>query len=79
VLAIAFLNRVIQAVAVGWGLLRDPRALRLCWLYPLRDFQGFVVWAASYLSREFFWRGELYRFTAGGKIIAQDRKMTIAR
>ena len=72
-LAIAFLNRVIQSVAVGWGLLRDPRGLRLCWLYPLRDFQGFVVWAASYLSRNFYWRGEMYRFTAGGKIIAQDR------
>ena len=72
-LAIAFLNRVVQAVAVGWGLLRDPRALRLCWLYPLRDFQGFVVWAASYLSRDFYWRGETYRFTAGGKIVARDR------
>jgi ceramide glucosyltransferase len=72
-LAIAFLNRMIQSVAVGWGLLRDPRALRLCWLYPLRDFQGFVVWAASYLSRDFYWRGEMYRFIAGGKIVARDR------
>jgi ceramide glucosyltransferase len=78
-IVIAFLNRVIQSVAVGWGLLRDPRALRLCWLYPLRDFQGFAVWAASYLSRNFFWRGEMYRFTAGGKIIAQDRKVTTDR
>jgi ceramide glucosyltransferase len=72
-LTIAFLNRVIQSVVVGWGLLRDLRALRLCWLYPLRDFQGFVVWAASYLSRDFYWRGEMYRFTAGGKITARDR------
>jgi ceramide glucosyltransferase len=72
-LAIAFCNRMIQSVAVGWGLLRDPRALRLSWLYPLRDFQGFVVWAASYLSRDFYWRGEMYRFTAGGKIVARDR------
>src|SRR5260370_37805138 len=68
-LTIAFLNRMIQSVAVGWGLLRDRRALRLCWLYPLRDFQGFVVWAASYFSREFYWRGETYRFIAGGEII----------
>jgi ceramide glucosyltransferase len=77
-LAIAFLNRVIQSVAVGWGLLQDPRALRLCWLYPLRDFQGFVVWAGSYLSRNFYWRGETYRFTAGGKIIPQDRNAATA-
>jgi len=73
-LAIAFLNRMIQSIVVGWGLLQDPRALRFCWLYPLRDFQGFVVWAASFLSRDFYWRGETYRFTSGGRIIAQDRE-----
>jgi hypothetical protein len=72
--AAAFLNRVIQAVAVGWGLLKDRRALRLCWLYPLRDLQGFLVWAASFTSHNFYWRGEIYRFTDDGKIIAQSRK-----
>jgi ceramide glucosyltransferase len=72
--AAAFLNRVIQAVAVGWGLLKDPRALRLCWLYPLRDLQGFLVWAASFASHNFFWRGETYRFTEDGRIIAQSRQ-----
>ncbi|PYV79232.1 MAG: glycosyl transferase family 2 [Acidobacteria bacterium] len=71
--AATFLNRVIQALAVGWGLLRDPRALRLCWIYPLRDLQGFLVWMASYLSHDFYWRGERYRFTDQGKIIAQSR------
>jgi ceramide glucosyltransferase len=69
----AFLNRVIQSVVVGWWLLRDPRALRLCWLYPLRDLQGFAVWVGSFLSRDFYWRGEMYRFTDAGKIIARDR------
>src|SRR5712692_9217310 len=73
-LATAFVNRVIQSVVVGWGHLKDPRALRLCWLYPLRDLQGFVVWVASFLSHNFYWRGEIYRFTDDGKIIAQDRK-----
>jgi ceramide glucosyltransferase len=77
-LAIAFLNRVIQSVAVGWGLLRDARALSLCWLYPLRDFQGFAVWAASFLSRDFYWRGETYRFMSGGRIIARDRESATA-
>ena len=72
--AAAFLNRVIQAVAVGWGLLKDPRALRLCWLYPLRDLQGFLVWTASFASHNFYWRGETYRFTDDGRIIAQSRK-----
>jgi ceramide glucosyltransferase len=60
-------------VAVGWGLLKDPRALRLCWLYPLRDLQGFLIWAASFASHNFYWRGEIYRFTDDGRIIAQSR------
>ncbi len=69
----AFLNRVVQSVVVGWGVLKDPRALRLCWLYPLRDLQGFAVWVASFLSHNFYWRGERYRFTHEGKIVARDR------
>ena len=72
--AAAYLNRVIQCVGVGWGLLKDPRALRRCWLYPIRDLQGFLVWAASYVSHNFYWRGEIYRFTKDGRIIAQSRK-----
>lgn len=73
-LAVAFFNRVIQAIAVGWGLLKDPRALRLCWLYPVRDLQGFFVWSASFMSHNFYWRGEIYRFTDEGRIVAQSRK-----
>jgi ceramide glucosyltransferase len=72
--AAGYLNRVIQSLAVGWGLLKDPRAVSLCWLYPLRDLQGFCIWVGSYLSHNFYWRGERYTFTAGGKIVARDRK-----
>jgi len=75
--AAGFLNRLIQAVAVGWGLLKDPRALRLCWLYPLRDLQGFFVWAASFASHNFYWRGEIYRFTDDGRIVAQSRERQV--
>ena len=75
-LAAAFFNRIIQSVGVGSWLLRDPRALRLCWLYPLRDLQGFAVWVASFLSHTFYWRGETYRFTSEGRIIAQDRAVS---
>ena len=77
-LAIAIFNRLVQSVVVGGWLLRDPRALRLCWLYPLRDLQGFVVWVASFLSHDFYWRGETYRFTDDGRITAQDRKSEAA-
>jgi ceramide glucosyltransferase len=69
----SILNRMIQSLAIGWSVARDPRALRLCWLYPLRDLLGFITWAASYTSRSFFWRGETYQFTPGGKIVPQQR------
>jgi ceramide glucosyltransferase len=69
----AFLNRAIQSIIVGWWLMRDKRALKFCWLYPLRDLQGFGVWVASFLSHKFYWRGETYRFTNEGKIVAESR------
>jgi len=72
-LAAAIVNRVLQSIVVGWAVIGDPRSLRYCWLYPLRDLFGFVTWVGSYTSRNFFWRGEMYRFTAGGKIVPQHR------
>ncbi len=71
--AAAFLNRVVQSIAVGWGIIGDRRALYLSWLYPIRDLLGFFTWMASFGSRTFFWRGETYRFSKGGRIIPQSR------
>ena len=73
-LAAAYANRVVQSIAVGWGLIGDRRALYLSWLYPVRDFLGFLTWAGSFGSRNFFWRGETYRFSKGGRIIPQSRQ-----
>ena len=67
--AAAYLNRVIQALAIGWGVVRDPRSLRYAWLYPLRDLTGFALWVASYASAEMIWRGERYRLQPGGKMV----------
>jgi ceramide glucosyltransferase len=72
-LAAAYLNRVIQSVSVGWGIIRDTRALQYAWLYPLRDLMGFLFWARSFGSSHFSWRGEIYQFGEGGKIIPQHR------
>ncbi len=72
-LALACLNRMIQSIAVGWAVARDPRAVRLCWLYPVRDLFGFVAWVLSYTSRNFYWRGENYRFGKGGRIAPLER------
>src|SRR5258707_1253473 len=33
--ALASSNRTIQSIVVGWTVARDPRAVRVCWLYPL--------------------------------------------
>jgi ceramide glucosyltransferase len=71
-----YLNRVVQAVAIGWYVVGDTRALAGALIYPLRDLLGFAVWIASYLGGDgFTWRGETYRFTNGGKIVAATREM----
>jgi ceramide glucosyltransferase len=70
----AVLNRIIQSVAVGWGITGDPRSASLCCLYPLRDLAGFFVWVGSYTSRRFYWRGETYAFGKGGRIAAEQRR-----
>jgi ceramide glucosyltransferase len=73
-LAWSLLNRIVQSLAVGYGVIGDRRALRFCWLYPLRDLLGFIFWLASYCGGSTFpWRGELYRFTPGGRIVSVNR------
>jgi ceramide glucosyltransferase len=73
-LAVALLNRIVQALVVGWGSVRDRRSLDFCWLYPARDLLGFLLWCASFLDREIVWRGDRYRLTGGGKMIPRSRQ-----
>jgi ceramide glucosyltransferase len=78
--AAAYLNRVVMAVVAGWGVVRDPQALRLAWLYPLRALMGFVFWCASYTSREIEWRGDWYRLEQGGRmVLVKPSAATVAR
>jgi ceramide glucosyltransferase len=75
-LAWGYLNRVLQCYTVGWKVVGDPRAVRYALVYPIRDLLGFIIWAASYLGGDTFnWRGELYRFTPGGRIVAASRDL----
>lgn len=70
-----YLNRVVQSLVIGWSVIGDRRALTGALIYPLRDLLGFIVWVSSYLGGDtFLWRGELYRFTPGGRIIPATRK-----
>jgi ceramide glucosyltransferase len=66
----SLLNRVLQCVTVGWSVVRDRRALALCWLYPARDLFGFMLWVLSFTGGHFDWRGEKYQFQKGGRIIS---------
>jgi ceramide glucosyltransferase len=73
-LAWSLFNRIVQSVVVGYRVVGDRQALGYCWLYPVRDLLGFIVWLASYCGGSAFrWRGELYRFTPGGRIVSVKR------
>jgi ceramide glucosyltransferase len=65
----AILNRMVQAVAIGWRVIGDRESLKLCWLYPCRDLMGFVVWCASFAGSDITWRNHRYRLVRGGKMI----------
>ncbi|HWR35246.1 MAG TPA: bacteriohopanetetrol glucosamine biosynthesis glycosyltransferase HpnI [Clostridia bacterium] len=76
----SYLNRVIQAMAVGSGVIGDKRARLGSLVYPLRDFLGFFLWAGSYIGgSRFVWRGESYRFTNGGRIVPERKSAEAAR
>lgn len=69
-LAWGVLNRWLQALVVGRGVVRDPELWRYAWYYPLRDLLGFCFWLASFTGRNIVWRGELYRLGPGGRVVS---------
>lgn len=73
-MSLAILNRIVQALVVGWGVVRDRRSLWFSWLYPARDLLGFVLWCASFLGAGIVWRGERYRLTAGGRMVRESSR-----
>jgi len=76
---LAWLNRMLLALLVGWGIMADRRALWLCWLYPIHDLMAFGVWAASFSGKTFLWRGEVYQFGDEGRITAEQRPIALLR
>jgi ceramide glucosyltransferase len=67
-LGAAVLNRMLESWLVGWGVVRDPVALKAFWLFPIRDLLGFIVWAASYTGARAVWRDSRYELQ-GDKIV----------
>jgi ceramide glucosyltransferase len=66
----ALLSRLAISVPVGRLVVRDPSWLASLVLYPIRDFMGFLFWAASYTSSRIHWRGRIYQLLPGGKMRA---------
>jgi ceramide glucosyltransferase len=67
----ALLNRIIESWVVGWGVVRDPIALKQIWMFPLRDLLGFIVWVASYTGATTAWRDSRYELR-GDKIVLRE-------
>jgi ceramide glucosyltransferase len=74
-LGAAVLNRILESWLVGWGVVRDPVALKEFWLCPARDLLGFVVWAASYTGARAVWRDSRYELQ-GDKIVLRKNTGT---
>lgn len=73
----SLVNRVIEAVAIGWGITHDRECLTKPWLYPVRDFAGFAVWVASYTVRRMKWRSGRFELIADGRVQMRDRNGNI--
>jgi ceramide glucosyltransferase len=77
-LAAALLNRILESWLVGWGIVRDPVALKKFWLYPIRDLLGFVVWVASYTGAKAVWRDSRYELQGDKIVLRKDRESSPA-
>ena len=64
-LSVALLVRMLVALNIGVGFLRDGQVLRDLLLLPVRDVLGLVFWAWSYASDTVVWRGERFRLRRG--------------
>jgi ceramide glucosyltransferase len=65
-LAVTVVSRMLQSILVGGFVVRDPQAIRLCFLYPVRDLMGFFLWVSSYFSSNIRWHGRIFRLLPGG-------------
>jgi ceramide glucosyltransferase len=73
VLGWSVLNRMIEALVVGWGITRDRECLTRPWIYAVRDLLGFTVWTASYVSRKITWRDGRFELIGDGRVRMRDR------
>ena len=68
----AILNRLIEAFAVGWIVLRDKPLLRKLWLYPTRDLLGFIVWCVSFSGTKIAWRSSKFELQGERMVLRKN-------
>jgi ceramide glucosyltransferase len=71
-LAWAVVNRMVEAYAVGWMVLRDRPLLRNIWLYPTRDLLGFIVWCMSFGGTKIAWRSSRFELQGERMVLRKD-------
>jgi ceramide glucosyltransferase len=64
-------NRWVQAGAVLTAV-GDAGWVGNTLIYPLRDFLGSILWAASYGGENFYYRGTVYKLKPGGRVEAPE-------
>ena len=78
VLGASILNRTLESWLAGWGVVRDPVALKQFWLWPIRDLLGFIVWAASYTRMRAVWRDSRYELRRDKIVLRRNEQSPIA-
>ncbi|MGA8501728.1 MAG: bacteriohopanetetrol glucosamine biosynthesis glycosyltransferase HpnI [Candidatus Sulfotelmatobacter sp.] len=64
-LAITLFLRLVVALFVGRGVLRDQQIRKYAWLIPLRDLIAAGIWVVSLHGHTVTWRGQRFWLKAG--------------
>ena len=64
--------RLLVVLAVGWRVLGDTLVLKYCWLVPVQDILGLLLWAGGFFGDRIVWRNRVYRLTKDGRLRSID-------
>ncbi|MBF2067527.1 MAG: bacteriohopanetetrol glucosamine biosynthesis glycosyltransferase HpnI [Calothrix sp. C42_A2020_038] len=60
--------RLIMGWLIGVRFTQDLSAKKYCWMIPLCDLCGFVIWCCGFLGNTVEWRGQRFQLTKDGKL-----------
>jgi ceramide glucosyltransferase len=63
--AVTMFLRLVVALVVGQGVLRDRQIMKYAWLIPLRDLVAAAIWFASLGGHTVTWRGDRFHLKDG--------------